>query len=114
MDNRKTTAKKNLSINDQLQAMQSGELVCSPEKLSACIAYCQRRLDMLHRSPDNSNVLLGAGPGKYCKIHQFSHLGRKTVGKYLNCCSLSLFALDTVSSCRKLPAFCRMNRREEH
>ena len=50
MDNRKTTAKKNLSINDQLQAMQSGELVCSPEKLSACIAYCQRRLDMLHRS----------------------------------------------------------------
>ena len=39
MDNRKTTAKKNLSINDQLQAMQSGELVCSPEKLSACIAY---------------------------------------------------------------------------
>ena len=39
---------------------------------------------------------------------------RKTVGKYLNCCSLSLFALDTVSSCRKLPAFCRMNRREEH
>lgn len=41
MDNRKTTAKKNLSINDQLQAMQSGELVCSPEKLSACIAYCR-------------------------------------------------------------------------
>lgn len=56
MDNRKTTAKKNLSINDQLQAMQSGELVCSPEKLSACIAYCQRRLDMLHRSLEGPTI----------------------------------------------------------
>ena len=56
MDNRKTTAKKNLSINDQLQAMQSGELVCSPEKLSACIAYCQRRLDMLQRSLESLTI----------------------------------------------------------
>ena len=35
MDNRKTMAKKNLSINGQLQEMQSGELICSPEKLAA-------------------------------------------------------------------------------
>ena len=45
MDNGKTMAKRNLSINDELQAMQSGELVCSPEKLSACIAYCHRSLE---------------------------------------------------------------------
>ena len=103
MDNRKTTAKKNLSINDQLQAMQSGELVCSPEKLSACIAYCQRRLDMLHRSLEGPTI-----PTYYLEQAQAN------IAKFLNCCSLSLFALDTVASCRKLPAFCRMNRREEH
>lgn len=56
MDNRKTMAKRNLSINDELQAMQSGELVCSPEKLSACIAYCQRRLEMLHRSLESPTI----------------------------------------------------------
>lgn len=56
MDNRKTTAKKNLSINDQLQAMQSGELVCSPEKLSACIAYCRGGWTCSNRSLESPTI----------------------------------------------------------
>lgn len=39
--------KRELSIKDELRAIQSGELTCSPEKLAACAAYCRKRLDML-------------------------------------------------------------------
>lgn len=42
--------KRELSIKDELRAIQSGELTCSPEKLAACAAYCRKRLDMLRRS----------------------------------------------------------------
>ena len=109
MDNRKTTAK---TSGDAVRgaSLQPRKTV----RLHCLLPEAAGHAPQVAGGPDNSNVLLGAGPGKYCKIHQFSHLGRKTVGKYLNCCSLSLFALDTVASCRKLPAFCRMNRREEH
>ena len=36
--------KRELSIKDELRAIQSGELTCSPEKLAACAAYCRKRL----------------------------------------------------------------------
>ena len=48
--------KRELSIKDELRAIQSGELTCSPEKLAACAAYCRKRLDMLRRSLESQSV----------------------------------------------------------
>ena len=48
--------KRELSIKDELRAIQSGELTCSPEKLAACAAYCRKRLDMLRRSVGSSGL----------------------------------------------------------
>ena len=48
--------KRELSIKDELRAIQSGELTCSPEKLAACAAYRRKRLDMLRRSLESQSV----------------------------------------------------------
>lgn len=36
--------KKNLSISDELKAIQAGELSCSAQKRAACVVYCKRRI----------------------------------------------------------------------
>ena len=48
--------KKNLSINDELRAIQSGELTCTPDHLAACVSYCHRRLDTLQRSLESRSI----------------------------------------------------------
>lgn len=45
--------KKMMSINDELKAIQSGEIKCSPERLATCVTYCRRRLDTIQRALDS-------------------------------------------------------------
>jgi len=44
---------KKMSISDELQAIQSGEIKCSPERLATCVTYCRRRLDVIRKSFDS-------------------------------------------------------------
>ena len=48
--------KKDVSINDELKAIQSGEMPCTPEKLAICTAYCKRRLEMFRKSMESQTV----------------------------------------------------------
>lgn len=64
--------KKAMSINDELRAIQSGELVYSPEKLAACIVYCQRRLDMLRRSLESQTIPSSYMEQAQANIQKFS------------------------------------------
>lgn len=47
---------KTMSINDELIALQAGDLNYSPEKLAVCTAYCQRRLMSLTKSLESGTV----------------------------------------------------------
>lgn len=64
--------KRELSIKDELRAIQSGELTCSPEKLAACAAYCRKRLDMLRRSLESQSVPAAYSEQVQANIHSFS------------------------------------------
>ena len=64
--------KRELSIKDELRAIQSGELTCSPEKLAACAAYCRKRLDMLRRSLESQSVPAAYIEQVQANIHSFS------------------------------------------
>lgn len=64
--------KKTLSIRDELRAIQSGELACSPEKLAACTAYCRKRLDILRRSLESQAVPASYVEQTHIDIQRFS------------------------------------------
>lgn len=36
--------RKEMSIIDELKAIQAGELQCSAQKRAACVVYCKRRI----------------------------------------------------------------------
>ena len=53
---------KKMSISDELQAIQSGEINCSPERLAICVTYCRKRLEAIRTALDSHST-----PSEYRK-----------------------------------------------
>lgn len=64
--------KKDISINDELKAIQSGEMPCTPEKLAICTAYCKRRLEMLRKSMKDQTVPAAYKEQSQASIQKFA------------------------------------------
>lgn len=47
---------KNMSIIDELKAIQSGKLPCSNDRLAICVTYCERRIKVMQ------DIMASAGP----------------------------------------------------